>query len=47
MTNIIHRCKEMSEIENKNFKKFQEVMRVKDEYDLPPHISYNDYQSVL
>ena len=47
MTNIIHRCKEMSEIENKNFKKFQEVMRVKDEYDLPPHISYNDYQSLL
>ena len=34
----------MNDITNK---KFNEVMRIKDEHDLPPHITYNEYQSLL
>ena len=29
------------------YKKFNEIMKIKDEHDLPPHISYNEYQSLL
>ena len=28
-------------------KQFHDVMKVKDESSLPPHISYNEYQSLL
>ncbi|KJE49321.1 site-specific integrase [Acidiplasma sp. MBA-1] len=34
----------MNDIANK---KFNEIMKIKDEHDLPPHISYNEYQSLL